>query len=337
MTFFPPIEPYESGRLKVSGGHEIYYERSGRKGGVPALMLHGGPGSGCTADHRRLFDPDVFDTLLVDQRGSGRSAPLAQLENNTAQDLVADLEALRTHLGIDRFVVFGPSWGSTLTLLYAETHPEAVRGLVVEGVFCATPDELDWWMSPGGVARIFPDVRADLLKHVPERLHDARYDNLMTWYFEAMQEEWAAGAPVLDRLEDSAASLDDLRESALYRWTEYEERLSYLEKSAEEARRSMAARGRGYVATHSLIEAHYFTQDSFLEPDQILRDAGRLRDTPMHIVQSRYDMVCPAGTALKLASACPHADFTMIPVNGHAMTDAVRPSVIAAISLMAER
>lgn len=337
MTFFPPIDAYETGRLAVSGGHEIHYERSGKPCGVPALMLHGGPGSGCTADHRRLFDPDVFDTVLLDQRGAGRSTPLAGLDHNTAQDLVADIEALRSHLGIDRFVVFGPSWGSTLALLYAETHPDSVRGVVVEGVFTGTPRELDWWMSPGGVARLFPDVRADLLLHVPENLHDADYRELMTWFLDAMLEEWAKGAPVLDRLEDASASLDALRESALYRWTEYEERLSYLEKSPEAARESMAARGRGYVATHSLIEAHYFTHDCFLAPDQILRDAGRLKDVPMHIVQSRYDMVCPAGTAVALAKACPHAGFTMIPVNGHAMTDAVRPTVIEAIKSMADR
>lgn len=335
MTFFPPIDPYETGRLAVSGGHEIYYERSGRKGGVPALMLHGGPGSGCTADHRRLFDPEIFDTLLLDQRGAGRSTPLAGLAHNTAQDLVADIEALRTHLGIDRFVVFGPSWGSTLALLYAETHPDSVRGVVVEGIFTGTPSELDWWLSPHGVARIFPDVRADLLTHVPQRVHDAPSADLMAWYMDAMAEEWADGAPVLERLNDSSATIDDLRASPLYRWTEYEERLSYLEKSPQATRDSMAARGRGYVATHSLIEAHYFTHDCFLEPGQILRDAGRLKDVPMHIVQSRYDMVCPAGTALALARACPHADFTMIPVNGHAMTDAVRPTVIAAIREMA--
>ena len=337
MTFFPPIDPYETGRLAVTGGHEIHYERSGKKGGVPALMLHGGPGSGCTADHRRLFDPEIFDTLLLDQRGAGRSAPLAGLAHNTAQDLVADIEALRTHLGIDRFVVFGPSWGSTLALLYAETHPGSVRGVVVEGIFTGTPRELDWWLSPNGVARIFPDVRADLLTHVPEQLHDAPSADLMAWYMDAMAREWADGAPVLDRLDDSSATIDDLRASPLYRWTEYEERLSYLEKSPEAARDSMAARGRGYVATHSLIEAHYFTHDCFLEPDQILRDAGRLKDVPLHIVQSRYDMVCPAGTALALAQACPHAELSMIAVNGHAMTDAVRPTVIAAIREMADK
>lgn len=337
MTFFPPIDPYETGRVPVSGGHEMYYERSGKRGGVPALMLHGGPGSGCTADHRRLFDPEIFDTLLLDQRGSGRSTPLARLEHNTAQDLVADIEALRTHLGIDRFVVFGPSWGSTLALLYAETHPDSVRGVVVEGIFTGTPGELDWWLSPHGVARLFPDVRADLLTHVPERFHDAPSADLMAWYMDAMAREWAEGAPVLDRLDDPTAKIGDLRASPLYRWTEYEERLSYLEKSPKEARDAMALRGRGYVATHSLIEAHYFTHDCFLEPDQILRDAGRLKDVPLHIVQSRYDMVCPAGTALALAKACPHAELSMIAVNGHAMTDAVRPTVIEAIKGMAEK
>lgn len=337
MTLFPPIDAYETGRLAVSGGHEIYYERSGKPGGVPALMLHGGPGSGCTADHRRLFDPDVFDTLLVDQRGAGRSAPLGGLEHNTAQDLVADIEILRSHLGIDRFVVFGPSWGSTLALLYAETHPVSVRGVVVEGIFTGTPGELDWWLSPSGVARLFPDVRADLLTHVQERLHDAPAPELMAWFMDAMAAEWANGAPVLDRLNDASAKLDDLRESALYRWTEYEERLSYLEKTPEAARASMAERGRSYVATHSLIEAHYFTNGCFLEPDQILRDAGRLKGVPLHIIQSRYDMVCPAGTALALANACPHAELSIIPVNGHAMTDAVRPTVIEAIRGMAER
>ncbi|MAL08513.1 MAG: prolyl aminopeptidase [Maricaulis sp.] len=335
MTLFLPIEPYATGRLKVSGRHEIYYERSGKPGGIPALMLHGGPGSGCTPTHRRLFDPDVFDTLLIVQRGAGRSTPLAGLAHSTAQDLVADIEALRTELGIDRFVVFGPSWGSTLALLYAETHPESVRGVVVEGIFTGTPRELDWWLSPHGVARLFPDVREDLLAHVPERLHDAPAPELMAWFMEAMQAEWAAGAPVLDRLADASASLDDLRHSALYRWTEYEERLSYLEKSAEEARLSMAERGRGYVATHSLIEAHYFTNDCFLKPDQIIRDAGQLSRVPLHIIQSRYDMVCPAGTALRLADACPHARLTIIPVNGHAMTDSMRPVVIDAISSMA--
>lgn len=336
MTLFPETEPYQTGRLNTADGHDLYWERAGKPGGVPALFLHGGPGSGCTPRHRRFFDPAVFDAVLFDQRGAGRSRPHLSLENNDTGRLIADIEALRAHLKLDRWIVFGPSWGSTLALAYAQAHPARVSGLLVEGVFLGSAAEAAWLYGPDGAARFFPDAYAAFIAPVPDSVRGGT-DKLIAWHYAQMRREWAAGAPDLQKLSDPAAPLAALRRSPLYRWTEYEERLSYLDQDAAAARAGLAARGPDFVAAHSLIEAHYFAHECFLAPEQLLRDAARLRDIPMHIVQSRYDMVCPPAAAFRLAAACPQTKLAIVPVNGHAMTDAAFPAVTAALADLAKR
>ena len=272
---FPPIKPHRTGRLTVSHGHELYWEQCGQAGAIPLLVLHGGPGSGCSPRFRQMFDPDRFNITLMDQRGCGRSTPHLSLQANTTADLIGDIEALRVHLGMERWVVFGPSWGSTLALAYAQSYPERVSTLVVEAIFLATPDNLDWWHSEDGAPRFFPEAFADFIAPVPEQ-------------------DRTSPRAIMDWCLDAAT------------------------------RAGLAERGPDFVAAHSLIEAHYFRNGCFLEPDQLIANASKLADLPMHILHSRYDMVCPPRGAIRLAAACPHADLHMAPVNGHAMTDAVQ-------------
>lgn len=319
--FFPPAEPFRAGRLSASDGHELYWEQVGDPQGIPLIILHGGPGSGCSAKYRQLFDPERYCITLMDQRGAGRSTPHLALEANTTQALIADIEALRNMLGIERWIAFGPSWGSTLALAYAQAHPCSVLGLVVEAVFLGTQEELAWWHDLRGAPLFYPDAWADFIAPVPDTARGSAA-SVLDWCFEAMREEEASGFEVLRQLADPATPLETLRQSTLYRWTEYEERLSYLEVTPQEAREAFAARGWEYVAAHSLIEAHYFKYKCFLEPDQLIGNASRLANIPMAILHSRFDMVCPPRSAFRLAKACPHADFQLVSVNGHGMTDA---------------
>lgn len=322
-AFFAEQAAWREGRLTVGDGHELHWECCGNPDGIPLVFLHGGPGSGVSAKFRRMFDPAVYNLVLFDQRGAGRSTPHLSLVGNTTQDLVTDIEALRAHLGIARWMVFGPSWGSTLALVYAQTHPEAVSALVVEAVFTARPDELSWWHGPDGARRFFPDAFADFIAPVPTALRDD-HAAIARWNIDAMKAEIAAGMPHLADLENPATPLETLRRSALYRWTEYEDRMSYLDNPAETVRAGLSARGRDFVAAHSLIEAHYFSHACFLEPNQIFDQASQLADIPMGILHSRYDMICPARVAFDLALACPHADFRLVPINGHGMTEATQ-------------
>ncbi|WP_300528850.1 prolyl aminopeptidase [Maricaulis sp.] len=319
--FFPPLEPFRTGRLPVSDGHELYWEQVGRPEGTPIIILHGGPGSGCSAKYRQLFDPERYCITLMDQRGAGRSTPHLQLAGNTTSSLIEDIEVLRQELGIERWIAFGPSWGSTLALAYAQAYPNSVSGLVVEAVFLGTDEELAWWHDSAGAPRFFPDAWADFIAPVPQ---DARSSaaRVLDWYLDAMRAEQADDYAILKQLADPAVSIETLRQSALYRWTEFEERLSYLDVTAREARDGFAVRGWEYVAAHSLIEAHYFKHKCFLKPDQLIREADTLADIPMAILHSRYDMVCPPRSAFRLAAACPHADFQLVALNGHGMTDA---------------
>ncbi|WP_417483309.1 alpha/beta fold hydrolase, partial [Maricaulis sp.] len=320
---YPPIAPPRRGALPVPPGHDLYWQQCGRADGPRLMVLRGGPGSGCSPRYQRMFDPARFNITLMDQRGCGRSTPHLSLEANTTAELIGDIEALRTRLGIERWVVFGPSWGSTLALAYAQAFPERVSTLVVEAIFLATPDNLDWWHSEAGAPRFFPEAFADFIAPVPQQYRTTPRA-IMDWCFEEMLREQADGLTALRRLEDPKASLAQLRQSTLYRWTEYEERLSWLDQSAETTRAGLAERGPDFVAAHSLIEAHYFRNACFLEPDQLIANASKLANVPMQILHSRYDMVCPPRGAIRLAAACPHAGLQMAPVNGHAMTDQVQ-------------
>ena len=332
--YFPSIPPRKADDLPVSGGHTLYFEECGNPDGLPLVFLHGGPGSGASAKYRRMFDPDVFDLILFDQRGCGRSTPHLSIEANTTAHLIEDIERLREHLGFERWMVFGPSWGSTLALAYAEAFPERVSGLVVEGVFLAQPSDLDWMHGPDGARNVFPDAWADFAAPAPERARKSPRA-MMEWCFEQMQAEIADGPTLLRRLDDASVSLEEIRQSTLYRWTEYEDRLSYLDNPPEAVLSGLRARGAEFVAAHSLIEVHYFRNGCFLEPDQLIRNARQLSNIPMHILHSRYDMVCPASAAFRLARACPHAGFDLVTVNGHAMTETTQPILNRIMARMA--
>ncbi|OLF77673.1 hypothetical protein AWH62_03085 [Maricaulis sp. W15] len=335
-AFFPECTPHQTGRLAVTGGHELYWERCGNPDGLPLVFLHGGPGSGISAKFRRMFDPDRFDLILFDQRGAGQSTPHLALENNTTADLVADIEALRTHLDLPAWMVFGPSWGSTLALVYAQAHPDRVRALIVEAVFTARAEEHDWWHSAAGAPRFFPDAFATFIEPVPPTLRQSARA-IAAWYLEAMRDEIAAGLPDLAGLDDPDTPLVGLRRSAVYRWTEYEDRLSYLDNPPDAVRTALAPRGRDFIAAHSLIEAHYFSHGCFLDEGEIFAKAERLSDIPMGILHSRYDMICPPRSAFDLAAACPHADFRLVAVNGHGMTEATQNELNDLMACIAAR
>ena len=291
--YYPPLEPYAVHRLAVDPPHALYVEECGNPKGLPVLFVHGGPGGGCTADNRRFFDPSRYRIVLFDQRGCGRSLPHAELERNTSQDLVADMERIRAHLGIERWVVFGGSWGSTLSLLYAETHPARVRALVLRGIFLATQPELDWFYR-GGIANVFPDHFADFVAAIPA----AERGDLVRAYHRRLTHEDP-----------------EVRVRAAEAWSLFEARCSTLLPS--DALVNHFTEPEVSIAV-SRIECHYFVNDCFLAPDQLIRDVGRIRAIPGVIVQGRYDMVCPATSAWRLKQAWPEAELRIIPDSGHA-------------------
>jgi proline iminopeptidase len=299
---YPPVEPYEVGRLGVGDGHQIYFERCGNPGGTPAVFLHGGPGAGCSPAQRRLFDPARYCVTLFDQRGCGRSTPHASLEANTTWDLVADIERLREHAGIDRWLVFGGSWGSTLALAYAEAHPQRVSGLIVRGVFTATRSEIDWYYQ-GGAAWLFPDLWERFLAPIPE----AERGDLVAAYNRRL-----TGADEAARLEAAKA------------WSLWEAGTITLLPN------SLAAQfGEDrYALAFARIENHYFSHDSWLGDDQLIGDAGRLADIPGVIVQGRYDVATPARSAWRLSKAWPRARFELIADAGHAFDE---PGILDAL------
>lgn len=328
----PDIPAREAGLLPVSGGHSLYWERSGLDGGRTLLFLHGGPGSGANTRNRRYADPAVWETIQFDQRGCGRSAPLFELTGNTTADLIEDIEALRLHLGLERFdCVAGASWGSTLALAYAQAHPERAASLVVEGIFLATRKELDWWHSPQGAGSVFPDTLERLMDGVPVHLHSDPA-GFARWALAEMQTELAAGAPRLAGLADPSREAE-LAGSLIYRWTAYEEQISHMEASPADVLASCRTRGRDGLIAHSLLEAHYFVNNCFLAEDQIIRNASRLT-MPVHILHSRYDMVCPFEAPWRLHKAIPHSRLTEIPAHGHAMSEPVLKALVDTIAAL---
>lgn len=329
-ALFADIAAREAGLLPVSDGHSLYWERSGREGGRTLLFLHGGPGSGANSRHRRYADPDIWETIQFDQRGCGRSAPLFELHANTTVHLIEDIEALRAHLDLDRFdCVMGASWGSTLALAYAQAHPGRVANVLVEGVFLATRRELDWWHGKGGAGSVYPDAHDWLMQGVPDALHDDP-PGFARWALDAMRTELASGAPLLAHLDDPDGEAA-LARSVIFRWLAYEELLSHLEATPQSALVNLRAKGRDRIIATALIEAHYFSHGCFLEDGQLLAEARRLT-MPVHIVHSRYDMVCPLQSAFDLKEAAPSATLTVIPAHGHAMGEPVFRAVRGVIA-----
>ena len=295
-NLYPPIEPYESGMLDVGDGHRIRYERCGTPGAKPAVFLHGGPGGGIAPDHRRLFDPALYDVLLFDQRGCGKSTPHAGLEANTTWHLVADIERLRVLAGVDRWLVFGGSWGSTLALAYAETHPERVSELVLRGIYTCTRPELDWYYR-FGVSEMFPDKWARFVAPIPP---EERGDMLAAYHRRLTGDD------------------PEVQLGAARAWSLWEgETITLLPDPANSAQHDDGH----FALAFARLETHYFVHDCWLEPGQLLRDAGRLRAIPGTIVHGRYDMPCPARYAHALHQAWPESDFHLIEGAGHAWTE----------------
>lgn len=288
---FPDIVPYETGFLPVGGGHVLYWEQVGSPCGKPVLFLHGGPGAGAGTVHRRFFDPAAWRAVIFDQRGAGRSRPLGEIRHNTTPHLVADIETLRRHLGIGAWALFGGSWGSTLALAYAQAHPERVSGLVLRGVFLGRRSEIDWFLH--GMAAVFPEAHAAFTGFLPA---DERHD-LLTGYRR--------------RLEDPDPAVHG---PAARAWSAYEGSCSTLLPNPQTV--WTFARDRAALGL-ARIEAYYFAHGLFLPPDGLLADMGRIAHLPGHIVQGRYDIVCPPRSAVDLASRWPAARLTVVPDAGH--------------------
>jgi proline iminopeptidase len=300
---FPDIEPYTTHRIQVDSPHELHVEECGNLEGLPVLFVHGGPGAGCEEFHRRFFDPNVYRIILFDQRGAGRSTPHASLENNTTPQLVADMEIIREHLGIHRWVLFGGSWGSTLALVYAQSHPERVSGLILRGIFLCRPWEIHWFYQEGA-NRLFPDHWEEFIAPIPA--HE-RHDLLQAHY------RRLTGADEIARMASAKA------------WSLWEGRAATLLPNKHVTDFFGAPRTALSLAR---IEAHYFMHDSFLEPDQILRDVARLDGIPGTIVHGRYDVVCPLQNAWELARAWPGVTLEIIPNAGHSATE---PGIVNAL------
>ena len=294
---YPALEPSKVQRLKVSDLHELHVEESGNPDGKPVIFLHGGPGGGTSPKHRRYFDPEHFRIILFDQRGCGQSTPYADVRENTTWDLVADIERIRQHLGIDRWMVFGGSWGATLGLAYAEQHPERVTELILRGIFLLRQREVDW-LYQEGASRIYPDAWEPYRDAIPE----AERGDFMTAYAERLLSE------------DPAVNLP-----AAKAWSIWEGATSKLIPDPD----FIASYGdEATTLAFARIECHYFLNKGWMEEAQLLRDAHRLKGIPGAIIQGRYDMVCPMESAWALAQAWPTADLVIVPDAGHSAYDA---------------
>jgi proline iminopeptidase len=300
---YPPIKANRSFWLTVDPPHEIHVEEAGNPRGLPVLFVHGGPGAGCEDKHRSYFDPNLYRIVLFDQRGAGKSRPHAALEHNTTQALVADMERIRIELGIDRWLLFGGSWGSTLALVYAETHPQRVLGLILRGIFLCRPQEIHWFYQEGA-SRIFPDYWRDFLEPIPE----AEWHDLLHAHYRRL-----TGGDEVARMRSAEA------------WSIWEGRTATLTPKQE----VVDFFSDPHVALSlARIEAHYFVNHIFLKPNQILHDARRLHTIPGIIVHGRYDIVCPFENAWDLHQAWPEARLEIVPDAGHSASE---PGIVNAL------
>lgn len=292
---YPPTDPYDQQMLDVGQGHRVYVEQCGNPSGIPVVVLHGGPGGGCSPAMRRYFDPEHYRIILFDQRGCGRSRPHASVMNNTTWHLVDDIELIRRTLDIDAWIVFGGSWGATLALIYAQAHPARVRNLVLRGVFLMTQRELDWFYG-GGAGRFWPEVWSRFEALVPE---DERGDLIGAYH---------------RRLFSGDVAMETRFARA---WSSWENALASIHSTG-----SGGEAPGDYARAFARLENHYFTNAGFLEFDgQILAHAGRIKHIPGTIVQGRYDMICPPESAYELSKAWPASELKMIRNAGHALSE----------------
>ncbi|TXH47502.1 MAG: prolyl aminopeptidase [Burkholderiaceae bacterium] len=305
---FPEIEPAESGWLDTGEGHQVYWERCGNPAGIPVLFVHGGPGAGCSPTSRRFFDPQAWDIVLVDQRGAGRSTPLGETAHNDTARLIGDFETLRQQLGIRQWMLFGGSWGSTLSLAYAQQHPDKVLGLVLRGIWLGTEAEIDWWLY--GIREFFPKEWEAFAQQVPE--HER--DDLLGAYQR--------------RLSNPEA---EIALGAARAWSRYEGSCLHLLPQDD----TVAAFESDAVALGvGRLEAHYFAAQAFLSPGQLLAGAAAIRHLPCEIVHGRYDVICPVRQAYALHEAWPGSQLHVIPDAGHASSE---PGIMRTLVQATER
>ena len=305
---YPEIEPYDSGFLQLDGLHEMYWEECGNRRGTPVLFLHGGPGAGSAPAHRRFFDPAHYRIVVYDQRGAGRSRPLGELKDNTTTLLVDDIERLRRHLGIERWLVFGGSWGSTLAIAYGIAHPERCTGFILRGIFLCRPSEIEWFLY--GLRTLFPEAWSAFASGVPQ---PERGDLLAAYYRRLTDPDPAVHMP------------------AARAWSVYEGSCSTLLASPQ----TVAYFASDVVALGlARIEAHYFANGIFMSEDALLENVGRIRSVPAVIIQGRYDAVCPIVTADALHRAWPEAEYVIVADAGHS---AWEPGICAELVRATER
>ena len=313
LTLYPPIKPYAVHQLTVDSIHRIYVEECGNPKGVPVVFLHGGPGMGCTSDHRRFFDPTLYRIILFDQRGSGRSTPYAGLENNTTPLLVADMEMIRTYLKIDKWVLFGGSWGSTLALVYAETYPHHVLSMILRGIFLCRREDIQWFYQDGA-NRLFPDYWEAFISQLPvEERHE-----MVKHYYQRLTGH------------DEVA-----RMAAAKAWSVWEGRCATLQPNPA----TVELFSNPHIALSiARIEAHYFVNDSFLTPNQILKNTDQLKGIPGVIIHGRYDVVCPLDQAYALHQAWPGSELEIIRDAGHAASElGITNALVMATNRFAEK
>lgn len=306
---YPPLQPYDTGMLDVGDGHHMYFEVSGHPGGIPVAFVHGGPGAGTVSAQRRYFNPDKYCIVLFDQRGAGRSTPYASLDHNTTDHLVADMERLRQHLGFDRWLVAGGSWGATLALAYGTRHADHCLGFILRGVFLGTPGEVDWFMD--GMGKVFPEHHADFTAHVGGNLSGTA---LLDAYAERLFDS------------DPAVHLPAARA-----WARYESLCStLLPHSAPESGPAFDH----YALALARTEAHYFKHDMFFSDNELLNRLDAVRDLPAIIIQGRYDIVCPFHTAHTLHLAWPNSELVAVPDAGHS---GMEPGISRALTQAADK
>lgn len=313
QTLYPEIKPYARHELAVEPPHVLYVDESGSADGLPVLFIHGGPGAGCDSASRRYFDPALYRIVTFDQRGCGRSTPHASLENNTTQALIADIERIREHLGVDKFVLFGGSWGSTLALAYAQAHPQRVHGLILRGIFLCRPQEFSWFYQEGA-SRLFPDYWEDYVAPIPV---EERGDLIRAFY------KRLTGADQIAQMHAAKA------------WSTWEGRTATLRPNTQVVDRFSEAHRALSIAR---IECHYFVNDAFLEPNQLLRDMPKIAHLPGIIVHGRYDAICPLDNAWALHQAWPNSELQIIRDAGHSAAEpGITDALIRAAEQMARR